>query len=52
MTYIKQLLIPFLLDLYISLGARPALPMGVAPEAMVGYLEAIIGSKILQIASL
>jgi hypothetical protein len=30
-----------------SSGARPALPMGVAPEAMVGYLEAIIGSKYL-----
>jgi hypothetical protein len=38
---------PFLLDLYISSGARPALPMGVAPKAMVGFLEAIIGSKIL-----
>jgi hypothetical protein len=43
MTYIKQFLIPFLLDIYISLSARPALPMGVAPEAMVGYLEVIIG---------
>jgi hypothetical protein len=30
-----------------SSGARPALPMGVAPEAMVGYLEAIVGSEIL-----
>jgi hypothetical protein len=37
MAYIKQLLIPFLLDLYISSGARPALPMGVSLEAMVGY---------------
>jgi hypothetical protein len=38
MACIKQLLIPFLLDLYISSGARPALPMGVSPKAMVGVL--------------
>jgi hypothetical protein len=37
MAYIKQLLIPFLLDLYISSGARPALLMRVSPEAMVRY---------------
>jgi hypothetical protein len=37
-TCIKQFEIPFLFDLYISSGARPALPMGVALEAMVGFL--------------
>jgi hypothetical protein len=47
MTCIKQLWIHFLLDLYISSDARPALPMGVVPEAMVRYSEAIIGSEIL-----
>jgi hypothetical protein len=51
MTCIKQFIIPFLLDLCISSGAGLALPMGVAPEAMVGYLEAIIGSKILRLLS-
>ena len=30
-----------------SSGARPALPMGVAPETMVGCLLLIIGSKML-----
>jgi hypothetical protein len=38
----KQLEISFLLSLFNSSGARPALPMGVAPEAMVGSLEMII----------
>jgi hypothetical protein len=52
MTCTKQFLIPFLLNFYISLGARPELPMGIAPEAMVNYLEAIIGSKNLSLASL
>jgi hypothetical protein len=46
-TNTKQFRIPFLLDLYILSGARLVLPMGVAPEAMVGYLEAIIGSEII-----
>jgi hypothetical protein len=36
MTCIEQFLTHFLLEFYISLGARPVLPMGVAPEAMVG----------------
>jgi hypothetical protein len=36
-TCIKKFEISFLFDLYISSGARPALPMGVAPEAMVGF---------------
>jgi hypothetical protein len=28
-------------------GARPALPMEVAPEAMMGCLQPIIGSKVI-----
>jgi hypothetical protein len=28
------------------LGARPALPMGVSSEAMIGCLQQIIGSKL------
>jgi hypothetical protein len=38
-TYTKQFEIPSLVDLYILSGARLALPMGVAPEAMVGFFE-------------
>jgi hypothetical protein len=38
MTCIKQFLTHFLLKFDVSSIARPALPMGVAPEAMVGYL--------------
>jgi hypothetical protein len=34
-------------SLYISSGARPALPMGVAAEAINGCLQPFIGSKLI-----
>jgi hypothetical protein len=46
MTCTKQFELSFLFDLYTSSGARSPFPMGVAPEAMVGFLETIIYSKI------
>jgi hypothetical protein len=46
-TGIKQFEIPFLFYLYISSGARLALPMEVAPEAMVGFLGGDHRLKIL-----